>query len=71
MAATILREISQDEHEQARFRSRRMYETDMESNRITSEEIGEMRSDAKWQIIITEKDAIIADKDAEIAAMHN
>jgi hypothetical protein len=29
MAATLLREISKDEHERARLRSRRMYETDM------------------------------------------
>jgi len=67
MAATLLREISKDEHERARIRSRRMYETDMESDRLTSEEIGENRANEKWQIVVTEKDAIIADKNAELA----
>ena len=71
MAAVILQEISKDEHERARLRSRRMYETDMESDRLTSEEIGELRSDAKWQLIMAEKDkewqAIIADHKLELA----
>jgi len=74
MAATILREISKDEHERARIRSRRMYEMDKISDRLTSEEIGELRSDAKWQVVVAEKDAKLAEtetklnnKDAEIA----
>jgi len=67
MAATILREISQDEHERARIRSRRMYQMDKESDRLTSEEIGEMRERGKWEKSNAEKDAIIADKDATIA----
>ena len=59
MAAALLREISQDEHERARARSRRMYETDMISDRLTSEEIGELRSDEKWRKIVAEKDVEI------------
>jgi len=76
MAATILQEISKDEHERARFRSRRMYETDKESDRLTSEEIGEIREREKWQIIVAEKNAslvekdmLITNKDAEIARL--
>ena len=60
MAVTVLREISQDEHEKARIRSRRMYEMDKESDRLTSEEIGEDRANKKWQVIVAEKDAEIA-----------
>gem|GEM_PF-1716506 len=73
MAATLLQEISKDERERAILRSRRMYETDRESDRLTSEEIGEIRADKRWQIVVADKDAIItantkelADKDAEI-----
>ena len=40
MAATLLREISKDEHERARARSRKMYEMDQISNLLTSEERG-------------------------------
>ena len=69
MAATLLREISKDEHERARIRSQRMFQTDRESDRLTSEEIGERRSDKKWKRVIKEKNAIIADKDAQIARL--
>jgi len=37
MAATLLLETSKDEQERARFRSRRVFETDMESNLRTVE----------------------------------
>ena len=47
MAATLLREISKDEHERARLRSRRMYETDRISDLLTAEEKGEIRGIAK------------------------
>jgi type II secretory pathway component PulF len=40
MAGTLLMEISQDEHERARNRSRRMYETDVISNLLTAEARG-------------------------------
>ncbi|MCL2220488.1 MAG: Rpn family recombination-promoting nuclease/putative transposase [Chitinispirillia bacterium] len=43
MAATLLQEISKDEQERARFRSRRMFETDMTSNILTAEDNGRMR----------------------------
>ena len=42
MAATLLQEISRDEQEQARYRSRRMFETDMASNLATVEKRGKM-----------------------------
>ena len=38
-----MKSISKDERERAVFRSRRMYQTDMESNRITAERRGEKR----------------------------
>ena len=43
MAGTLLKSISRDERERAVYRSRRMYQTDMESNRITAERRGEER----------------------------
>ena len=67
MAATILREISKDEHERARIRSRRMYEMDKYSDYHTAIEIGELRSDAKWQTVVADKDAVIADNKMKIA----
>ena len=39
--------ISQDEKERAVFRSRRMYQTDMDSNMATAEERGEKRGRAE------------------------
>jgi len=78
MAAVILQEISKDEHERARLRSRRMYETDMESDRLTSEEIGEIREREKWQAVvadykaeITDNKAKLANKDAEIELLRS
>ena len=70
MAASLLCEISKDEHERARLRSRRMYETDKESDRLTSEEIGERRSDKKWKKIVAKQKAEIASKDSIIAVMN-
>ena len=43
MASALLIEISQDEHQRAKNRSRRMYETDMTSNLLTAETRGEMK----------------------------
>ena len=40
MAGTVLAEISKDEHERAKFLSRRKFETDMASNLLTAEERG-------------------------------
>ncbi|MCL2800429.1 MAG: Rpn family recombination-promoting nuclease/putative transposase, partial [Treponema sp.] len=67
MAAELLQTISQDEHEKARIRSRRMYEMDKYSDYHTAIEIGEIREREKWQVVVTEKDALLAVKDAEIA----
>jgi len=66
MAATLLQEISKNEQERARYRSRKMYQTDMDSDRLTSEEIGEIRATEKWQVVVADKDEIIADKNAII-----
>ena len=43
MATELLMEISQDEHERARLRSRRMAEHDRYSDMATAEERGEIR----------------------------
>lgn len=40
MAGNLLMNISQDERERAVFRSRRMYQTDLESNLATAEDRG-------------------------------
>ena len=47
MAGDLLMSISQDERERAVFRSRRMYQTDMQSNLATAEDRGERRGIAK------------------------
>ena len=63
MAAGLLQEISQDEHERARLRSRKMWEMDQYSNIATAEERGEIRgkaeSDKKWQSVVAEQRAEI------------
>ena len=43
MAGNLLMSISQDERERAVFRSRRMYQTDQQSNIATAEDRGERR----------------------------
>ena len=40
MAGELLMRISQDERERAMFRSRRMYQTDLQSNLATAEDRG-------------------------------
>ena len=40
MASTVLMNISKDDHERAKFRSRRKFETDLTSNILTAEERG-------------------------------
>jgi len=65
MAAALLQEISQDERERARLRSRKMYEMDMTSDLLTAEAKGELRERDKWQGIVAEKDVAIANKEAE------
>ena len=77
MAATLLREISQDEHERARYLSRMKFETDQYSNLHTAEKRGEMKGELrereKWQGVVanikaemTNKDNTIVNKEAEI-----
>jgi predicted transposase/invertase (TIGR01784 family) len=45
MAGNLLMSISKDERERAIFRSRRMYQTDLESNLATAEARGEARGE--------------------------
>ena len=71
MAAALLREISQDEHERARARSRKMWEMDQVSNILTAEERGEIRANEKWQAVVADKDAEIANKEIEIKLLHS
>ena len=59
MAAGLLQEISQDEHERARLRSRKMWEMDQYSNMATAEERGEIRANKKWQSVVAEQRAEI------------
>ena len=47
MAASLLREISKDEHERARLRSQRMYESDRTSDLLASERKGKIRGRAE------------------------
>jgi len=60
MAAALLREISKDEHERARQRSRRMYETDRISDLLTAKENGiiEGRLEGKAEVIALLKKGI-------------
>ena len=44
MAGVLLMEISQDEHQRAKYRSRRMFEHDKFHNEATAEERGENRA---------------------------
>ena len=56
MAGELLMSISQDERERAVFRSRRMYQTDLQSNLATAEDRGkrlgrqEGRSERNFEI---------------------
>jgi len=52
MAAALLQEISQDEHERARLRRQRMYEMDQVSNLLTAEERGIIRGSAEGKVEI-------------------
>ena len=47
MAAKLLQEISQDERERARARSRRMFETGMTSNLLTAERRGRIEGEKR------------------------
>ena len=67
MAATLLQEISKDEHERARLRSRRMYEHDRISDLLTAEEKGEIKEREKWQTVVASINAKLTEKDAQIA----
>ena len=55
VAGELLMNVSQDERERAVFRSRRMFQTDLESNLATVEERGERRGERKGRIEIARK----------------
>ena len=71
MATSVLREISKDEHERARLRSRKKYEMEITSNLLTAEARGEKRGEAKerkkWKPVIAEKNSKIVEQRAKIA----
>ena len=73
MASSVLREISKDEHERARLRSKRKFEMDITSDLLTAEARGEKRGKVKaykeLKPVIAEKDAEIAKQDALIAEL--
>ncbi len=50
MAGNLLMSISQDERERAVFRSRRMYQTDLESNLATAEDRGRLKGREEGRI---------------------
>ena len=70
MAGKLLKAISKDERERAIFRSRRMFQTDLESNLITAEQRGEKRGVAigrKRGVAIGEKRGVaIGEKQAKV-----
>ena len=47
MAGALLMEISQDEHQRAKYRSRRMFETDKFHNEQVIKELAEARGEAR------------------------
>ena len=85
MASQVLLNISKDDIERARRMSEEKYELDLQSEITYAKQqgmqqgiqegieqgmqIGEKQSDEKWQKIITNKDAEIAEKDALIAKL--
>lgn len=54
MAGNLLMSISQDERERAVFRSRRMYQTDRESDLATAEDRGKKIGEQKRNIEIAQ-----------------
>ena len=67
MAAALLQQISRDEREKAIFRSRRMAETDRVSDLLTAEERGKIHEREKWQNVVAEKEAELADQKTMLA----
>ena len=62
--------VIQEEKERAINRSRRMYQTDMDSNLATAEDRGRREGEVKGMEKEREKwQGVVADKDAEIARL--
>jgi len=69
MAKELLQEISKDEHERARYRSRRMAETDRISDLLTSEEKG--RIEGRTEVITLLKQGLTLEEIEKIYAERN
>ena len=67
MESSVLREISKDEHERAKYLSRKKYEMEMVSNLLTAEGRGKTTAYNELKPVIAEKDATIVKQSAEIA----
>ena len=69
VAGNLLMSISQDERERALFRSRRKFQTDMESNLATAEDIGEARGIVIMARRLKEEGAMALDEIARISGL--
>jgi len=69
MAAEVLMTISRDEVERVRLMSEEKRLLDIQSKLVNAKRQGEAKAEKKWQKVVAEKDATIADKDAEIARL--
>ena len=72
MAGELLMSVSKDERERAIYRSRRMYQSDLDSNIATVLE----KARLEWKDVVeqyakdnAQKDKDLADKEAEIASL--
>jgi len=69
MANKVLLTISRDEVERARLESEYKYEVDMQSKLVHAKREGRKEEREVWQKVVADKDARLADKDAEIARL--
>ena len=67
MASEVLNTISKDWNERCRLESELKYELDLQSKIIHAKQ----QSDEKWQKVVDDKDAKLADKDAKIEQLRS